>query len=134
MAAVDTSVLVRIITRDHPGQRVEALTFLEGLGREGAFVPPLVLAETTWVLERAYRWRPADILKALQITAHCGSFRMEDTCLSAIELFRREHASGIGFSDCLILQTVKDKNQGPLATFDRRLATLSGTHTLGGGA
>jgi predicted nucleic-acid-binding protein len=88
----------------------------------------MVLAATTWVLERSYRWSQANILQALNMTAHCGSFRLDDTCLSAIELYRKAQGQGqgVGFADCLICQTVKDKHQEPLVTFDVNLGTLPG--------
>ena len=130
MAAIDTHVLVRIITRDHPEQTAKARAYVEAQGEAGVHVPPMVLAETAWVLERAYRWTPADIHQALRITAHCGSFRLDDTCHSAIELFRGEGAKGVGFADCLILQTAKDRHQAPLATFDQRLGALAGARLL----
>ena len=130
MAALDTNVLVRIITRDHPEQTAKAQAFVAAQGGEGVYVPPMVLAETAWVLERSYRWGTADIHKALHITAHFGSFRLDDTCHGAIELFKREGARGVGFADCLILQTVKDKHQGPLATFDQRLGALTSALVL----
>jgi len=130
LAAIDTNVLVRIITRDHPEQAAKARAFVEAQGDTGVYVPPMVLAETAWVLERSYRWTPADILQALRITAHCGSFRLDDTCHSAIELFKGVGAKGVGFADCLILQTAKDKHQAPLATFDLRLGTLAGAKVL----
>lgn len=130
MAAVDTSVLVRIITRDHPEQTASAQAFIAAQGDQGVFVPATVLAETAWVLERSYRWLAKDIHQALHITAHCGSFRLEDSSRSAIALFQQESGRGVGFADCLILQAVKDKAQGPLATFDQRLGALAGTLQL----
>jgi len=130
MAALDTHVLVRIITRDHPEQTAKAQAFVTALGLEGAYIPPMVLLETVWILERAYRWSTFDIQQALHITAHCGSFRLDDTALKAIELFRKEGARGVGFADCLALQTVSDKHQGPMATFDPKLGALPGVRKL----
>jgi predicted nucleic-acid-binding protein len=130
LATLDTNILVRLITRDHPEQTAQAQAFLKSLGADGAYVPPTVLAETAWVLERSYRWSGTAILQALRITAHCGSFRLDDTALSAIELYRKEQGKGVGFADCLILQTVKDKHQGPLVTFDRHLGALLGAQGL----
>ncbi len=130
MASIDTNVLVRIITRDHPQQTAAAQAFVVAQGGQGIYVAPVVLAEVAWVLERAYRWRFEDIHTALYITANCGSFRLEDTCHSAIDLFKREGAKGVGFADCLILQGVKDKHSGPLATFDQKLGSMPGTQRL----
>jgi predicted nucleic-acid-binding protein len=46
MRAVDTNVLVRLITRDDPRQTIAAEHFIVA----GAWVPTLVLAEAMWVL------------------------------------------------------------------------------------
>jgi len=130
MAALDTNVLVRLITRDHPAQAALAQAYVTALGPSGAYVPPMVLAETSWVLERSYKWSRAQVLQALEITAHCGSFRLDDTSLTAIELFRKDAPKEVGFADSLILQTVKDKHQEPLVSFDVNLGTLSGVKLL----
>jgi predicted nucleic-acid-binding protein len=53
MPAVDTNVLVRLIVRDDPRQVRAAEAFVQ----EGAWVSLLALAETTWVLASAYRYR-----------------------------------------------------------------------------
>jgi predicted nucleic-acid-binding protein len=50
MRAVDTNVLVRLITRDDPKQVTAAESFVAS----GAWVSHLVLAETLWVLESVY--------------------------------------------------------------------------------
>ena len=50
MRAVDTNVLVRLITRDDGKQASAAEAFVA----KGAWVSHLVLAETTWVLSAAY--------------------------------------------------------------------------------
>ncbi len=46
MRAVDTNVLIRLITRDDPRQ----VTAAESYVARGAWVSHLVLAETVWVL------------------------------------------------------------------------------------
>jgi predicted nucleic acid-binding protein len=50
MRAVDTNVLVRLITRDDPKQVAAAESFVT----KGAWVSHVVLAETLWVLESVY--------------------------------------------------------------------------------
>ncbi|HKO02691.1 MAG TPA: PIN domain-containing protein, partial [Thermoanaerobaculia bacterium] len=50
MRAVDTNVLVRLITRDDQRQVRAAEAFI----KKGAWVSTLVLAETAWVLDSVY--------------------------------------------------------------------------------
>lgn len=51
MRAVDTNVLLRILTRDDARQVVAAEAFIA----EGAWVSILALAEAAWVLATVYR-------------------------------------------------------------------------------
>ena len=53
MRAVDTNVLVRLVTRDDPKQVRAAEAFVAN----GAWVPHLVLVEAMWVLETYRRHR-----------------------------------------------------------------------------
>ena len=50
MHAVDTNVLVRLITRDDPKQVAAAEAFVS----RGAWVPHLAVAEATWILSSVY--------------------------------------------------------------------------------
>ena len=54
MRAVDTNVLVRLVTRDDTKQVAAAENFVA----RGAWVPHLVLAEATWVLTSVYERGP----------------------------------------------------------------------------
>ena len=58
MRAIDTNVLVRLITRDDARRAAAADTFVV----LGAWVGHLVLAETTWVLSTVYDLGPAAIV------------------------------------------------------------------------
>jgi len=54
MRAVDTNILVRLITRDDARQSAAADAFIE----KGVWVPILALAEATWVLATVYHGMP----------------------------------------------------------------------------
>ena len=60
MRAVDTNVLVRLISRDNAAQ----VTAAEAFVAPGAWVPHLALAKAMWVLESVYALRPAQIATA----------------------------------------------------------------------
>ena len=62
MRAIDTNVLVRLITRDDARQAAAADTFVA----LGAWIGHLVLAETTWVLSTVYDLAPAAIATAVR--------------------------------------------------------------------
>ena len=61
MRAVDTNVLVRLITRDDAKQVAVAEAFVA----KGAWVPHVAIAETTWVLASVYDRGPAAVATAV---------------------------------------------------------------------
>ena len=126
MRAVDTNVLVRLITRDDPAQVAATEAFVAG----GAWVPHLALVEAAWVLAAVYDRAPAAIATAIDMLLNHQHLTLQDSdaVAAAVALFRRRPA--VGFSDCLILAVTRKAGHGPLGTFDRNLARLDGTHKL----
>jgi predicted nucleic-acid-binding protein len=126
MRAVDTNVLVRILTRDNADQTAIADAFIKG----GAWVSVLALAETIWVLKTAYQSTAADLCDAVEMLLSHQDLHLEDadTVAMALALFRSRPT--LGFSDCLILELARKGGHVPLGTFDRALAKASGTHRL----
>jgi predicted nucleic acid-binding protein len=51
MLAVDTNLIVRYLTGDHPKQSAKARAVIDG---EDVFVSTAVALETEWVLRRVY--------------------------------------------------------------------------------
>ncbi len=64
MRAVDTNVLVRLVTRDHPRQVAAAEAYVS----RGAWVPQVVLVEAVWVLTSVYQLAPGSI--AVEVLPH----------------------------------------------------------------
>jgi len=126
MRAVDTNVLVRLITRDDAVQVASA----EGFVEKGAWVSHLTLVETAWVLDTVYERRPADIATAIELLLNHRQLTLQDADVvtAALEQFRA-HPS-IGFSDCLLIETARRAGHLPLGTFDRDLSRLEGTQRL----
>ncbi len=126
MRAVDTNVLVRLLTRDDARQVAAAEEFVQ----RGAWVPHLVLAEATWVLTSIYERGPADIATAVEMLLNHQHLTLQDAdaVAAAVEHFRGRPA--LGFSDCLVLAVARKAGHLPLGTFDRTLAKLDGTHRL----
>ena len=126
MRAVDTNVLVRLLTRDDAKQVAAAELFVE----RGAWVSHLVLAEATWVLTSVYDRDPADIATAVEMLLNHEHLTLQDAdaIAAAVQDFRRRPM--LGFSDCLVLAVARKAGHLPLGTFDRNLARLDGTHKL----
>ncbi len=126
MHAVDTNVLVRLVTRDDTKQVAAAERFVE----RGAWVSHLVLAEATWVLTSVYERDPDQVATALDMLLNHQHLTLQDpdAVAAALEHFRRRPA--LGFSDCLVLEVARKAGHLPLGTFDRNLAKLDGAERL----
>ena len=126
MRAVDTNVLVRLVTRDDAKQVVAAEEFVAA----GAWVPYLALAEATWVLASVYARGPEAIATAVEMLLNHQHLTVQDAdaVTAAVGQFRRRPA--VGFSDCLMVEVARKAGHGPLGTFDRGLAKLEGTYRL----
>jgi predicted nucleic-acid-binding protein len=124
--AVDTNVLVRLVTRDDARQVAAAERFVD----RGAWVSHLVLAEATWVLVSVYDRKPAGIATAVEMLLNHQHLTVQepDAVAGALEHFRARPS--LGFSDCLVLALARKAGHLPLGTFDRQLAKLDGTQKL----
>ena len=126
MRAVDTNVLVRLVTRDE-ARRVAAAEAFVG---KGAWVPQLALAEATWVLSAVYDLNAAAIATAIEMLLNHKDLTLEESEVvsNALDVFRKRPA--LGFSDCLMLEVARKAGHLPLGTFDRTLGKLEGVERL----
>ena len=126
MRAIDTNVLVRLITRDDAGQARQSDHFVE----KGAWVSTLALAEAVWVLGTVYGLDAAALATAVEMLLSHKNLTLQDADVvgAALDLFRSRPA--LGFSDCLMLQLARRAGHLPLGTFDRALGRIDGTQKL----
>lgn len=126
MRAVDTNVLVRLVTRDDTKQVVAAEAFIA----LGAWVSHLALAEATWVLASVYERSAESIALAIEMLLNHQHLTVQDAevVAAAVGQFRRRPA--VGFSDCLMVEVARKAGHGPLGTFDRELGKIDGAHRL----
>ncbi|HEU0139313.1 MAG: type II toxin-antitoxin system VapC family toxin [Bryobacteraceae bacterium] len=126
MRAVDTNVLVRLITRDDLRQAASAEAFIEN----GAWVSVLALAEAIWVLSAVYELGPKDQAKAIEMLLNHRDLVLQEpeTVAAALALFRVKPA--LGFSDCLMFHLARKAGHLPMGTFDRNLAKVEGAQKL----
>lgn len=126
MRAVDTNVLVRLITRDDSRQAAFAEAFI----KQGAWVSVLALTEAVWVLAAVYERTSAELATALEMLLNHKDLTIQDAevVTAALDLFRLKPS--LGFSDCLRLQLARKAGHLPLGTFDRGLGRCEGTQQL----
>jgi predicted nucleic-acid-binding protein len=118
--AVDTNIIFRYLTADHPEQFTKARTLIDG---EDIFVSTTVLLETEWVLRRGYRFSRDQIIAALTAFAGLPRVTPEDPVLAAKALDWM--ARGMDFADALHL--AKAEGCEAFVSFDQHFATVANT-------
>ena len=126
MRAVDTNVVVRLITRDDEQQVVIAEKYIE----KGAWISHLVLAETAWVLGDLYAMDHAAIATVIEMLLGHEHFTIQDADVVASALGRYRSKPSLGFSDCLVLEIARKAGHLPFGTFDKQLSRLEGAERL----
>lgn len=113
MLAIDTNLVVRYLTNDHPRQSPRARALIDG---QAVFVAVTVMLEVDWVLRSAYGYRPADIARAMRSFAGLPTVSVEDPTVVAAALDLSEN--GMDFADALHL--CKTTHCEGMASFDRK--------------
>jgi len=126
MRAVDTNVLVRLITRDDAKQTAAAEAFVS----RGAWVSHLVLIETVWVLDSVFELEKPRIALAVDMLLNHQSLVLQDPDVVQTALAHYRKRSKVGFSDCMVLEVARKTGHVPLGTFDRQLSKLDGVEAL----
>jgi predicted nucleic-acid-binding protein len=115
MIAVDTNVLVRLLTNDDPVQARRAARIMQS---PQIFIPKTVMLETEWVLRHAYGIDRKDIRIGFQKLMGLPNVKTEDfrSLTMAISWYDR----GMDFADALHLASSGEAKE--LATFEKSLA------------
>jgi predicted nucleic-acid-binding protein len=124
--AVDTNVLVRLITRDDTRQVAAAERFVA----TGAWVSLLALTEATWVLDSVYDLDANEIATAVDMLLSHERLTIQDHDVVAAAVDRLRAVPRLGFSDCLMLEVARKAGHLPLGTFDRRFGRIEGTERI----
>src|ERR1700747_2274275 len=98
MLAIDTNLIVRYLTGDHPQQSAQARTLID---ENDVFVVLTVLLETEWVLRNVYGFPANELCKALRAFAGLPRVTIEDAGVAAQALDWME--AGLDFADALHL-------------------------------
>jgi predicted nucleic-acid-binding protein len=114
MLAVDTNVVVRLLTNDKPAEAARAQKIFE---RETVLLVKTVLLETEWVLRSVYAFEPSRIADAFATLIALPNLVSEDlgALADAIGWMRQ----GMDFADALHLASARPG--GRFVTFDRKL-------------
>ena len=112
MTAVDTNLLVRILTRDDEDQyRMAVAVFDSG----DVFIPETVWLETEWVLRYAYGFDAAAVVRAFLAVLGLPAIHTTDAALLLLAI--EWHEGGLDFADALHL--AGSQNAETFLTFDQ---------------
>lgn len=127
MIGLDTSVLVRQLTQDDPSQspRADALIEERLTAEEPGFISIVTLAETVWVLERAYKYPAREIAGVIERFLQISTIivEREEEVFLALTEFKQGRAS---FTDALIGFLGASAGCSMTLTFDRKAPRLPG--------
>ena len=126
MRAVDTNVLIRLVTRDDAKQTAAAEAFVAN----GAWVSLIVLVEAVWVLTSIYQRDARATATVIDMLLNHQKLSIQDAETAAAALARYRDTPQLGYSDCLVLEVARRAGHLPLGTFDRKLGRSEGTDRL----
>jgi predicted nucleic-acid-binding protein len=120
MRAVDTNVVVRLLTRDDARQTARAEAFVAG----GAWISHIVLVEVIWVLDSVFGLSHKQLATAVEMLLDHRTLVVEDPEIVASALARFRRRPKLGFSDCMVLESARKAGHLPLGSFDKDLSKL----------
>lgn len=123
VTAVDTNILVRLLTGDDAAQCQKARRVF---AEHEVFIPDTVILETEWVLRYAYQFPSSAINTAFTKLLGLPNVRIAQPDLMAKAL--EWHRQGLDFADALHLAASRGQNS--FLTFDGKL--IKKAHGLAG--
>jgi predicted nucleic-acid-binding protein len=126
--AIDTNVLVRVLTDDEesPLQTQLARQLVKRAGQ--VYITQIVQVELVWVLERAYELDKSQIILALTLLKDSSIYELQHAAHFEMALLRFVQHNA-GFADALIV-VESEQSQRTLWTFDRKLSKQQGVQYL----
>lgn len=122
MIGLDTNILVRYVTQDHPAQSAAAVKVMDSLSSESpGFLSLVVIAELVWVLQFSYRFKKQEIEQVVDGLLRSKELVVErsEIVFQALRTFRTSRAN---FADCLIERRGRAAECQYVLTFDKNAA------------
>jgi predicted nucleic-acid-binding protein len=113
MVAVDTNIIVRLLTQDDEVQYQKSLEIFQ---TQTIFIPDTVILEAEWVLRFAYKFKPVEISTALKKVLGLPNVNVSNTNLVFQAL--QWHEAGLDFADAFHL--AQSQNHAEFYTFDEK--------------
>ena len=113
MIAVDTNVVIRLLTQDDELQFNKSVDIFR---KYDVFIPDTVILETEWVLRFAYKFKPTDICKGLRNLLGLPNVHVGNASLIAQVI--QWHENGLDFADAFHL--AQSQHCEAFYTFDEK--------------
>ena len=120
-AFIDTSVILRILTKDDEVKMGDAVRLIKDSGKNGIYlhILPVALIETVFVLEKIYKLRKAEIKELIDgilntPELHC---ELENIFRKAVSLYAEKN---IKFGDALMSSWALQKGVSVVYTYDNK--------------
>jgi predicted nucleic-acid-binding protein len=134
VTGIDTNVLVRYITQDHPQQAAKATEFIESscTAEQPGYINHIVLCEIVWVLQRCYKTGRLEALEVIEQILRTEQFLVQDPQIVwlAVAEARKGKAD---FADYLSLKINSSAGCTNTVTFDSELQATAGVTYLDSG-
>ncbi len=118
MLSIDTNIVVRYLTQDHPEQSPRARDLIIN---NAVWLSSTVLLEAAWVLRSAYGLTKPDVLDALEAFSGLPQVQCQDPDQVAKALAWARQ--GMDFADALHLAAAQSIES--FVTFDQQLVTVA---------
>jgi len=127
MIGLDSNILVRYLTQDDPLQSRKATEIIERrLSEENpGFVSIVVMVETVWVLDRAYRLAAHEIAAAVERMLQADALVVENEQVVFLAMIALKKGQG-SFADAVIAALGARANCSCTLTFDQKALRLPG--------
>jgi predicted nucleic-acid-binding protein len=132
---IDTNVLLRWLIapdqRDIGSSRSEIEAVERAIRAKNAefFVNPVVIAETTWILEQKLKLGHAAVCAVVDRLLYAANITVGET-IAVNEARQNYESSNIGFADCLISCLNRGAGCSYTLTFDRKAARQAGFRNI----
>ena len=128
--ALDTNLLVRLLTNDEPRQsaKVEAWLRENATPKSPAYVDHIVLCELAWVLGTSYDYPRGDVHRAIAALLVQDQLKVEAPAIvrQALVLYESGPAD---FSDYLLAERARAAGYAPVLTLEKKAARTA-SHQL----
>jgi predicted nucleic-acid-binding protein len=135
MIGIDTNILLRWLVApdewDIGSSKSEADLVEKTIMAHGAefFVNPIVIAETTWILEQKLKVERAAVCEVIDRLLYSANITVAGA--TAVNAARQIYAaSNIGFADCLIASLNREAGCAHTLTFDKKASRQAGFRSI----